>query len=251
MITIARELETARQIQSFILPRKTLDIKGIYLAAHYVPMASVAGDFYDFIKLDENRLGILVADVSGHGVPASLISSMVKIAFLSQQSHASNPAQVLSGINLTLCGQLENDFVTAGYLFIDTEKQTAAYAGAGHPPLLLWRESEQKIHEYREKGIILGHFEDARYQNIEFNLVSGDRFFLYTDGIIEATNGAGDLFGWRNFKEFIASHASLSAGDFADGLIRHISSWSGKRLKDTLDDDLTLVVADFKKAETI
>jgi sigma-B regulation protein RsbU (phosphoserine phosphatase) len=248
LITIAHELETARQIQSFILPQKTVDIKGIYLAAHYVPMASVAGDFYDFIKVDEKRLGILVADVSGHGVPASLISSMVKIALSSQLPHANNPAEVLCGINQILCGKLESDFVTAGYLFIDTESQTATYAGAGHPPLLLWRGSEQKIHEYREKGIILGQFEDARYQNIELSLQSGDRFILYTDGIIEAANAAGDLFGWSRFKEFISSQAGLSVGNFADGLLQHISDWSGKHLDEALDDDLTLVVADFKNS---
>ena len=248
LLTITHELETARQIQSFILPQKTVGIKGIYLAAHYVPMASVAGDFYDFIKVDEKHLGILVADVSGHGVPASLISSMVKIAFSSQLPHAYNPAQVLSGINQILCGKLESDFVTAGYLFINTEKQTATYAGAGHPPLLLWRGSEQKIYEYRGKGIILGQLEDARYQNIELNLKSGDRFVLYTDGIIEATNAAGDLFGWSHFKEFIRSHASLSVGNFADGLVHHISNWSGKHTDEALDDDLTLVVADYKNS---
>jgi serine phosphatase RsbU (regulator of sigma subunit) len=173
---------------------------------------------------------------------------MVKIAFSSQLPHANNPAQVLCGINQILCGKLENDFVTAGYLFIDTENQTATYAGAGHPPLLLWKGSEQKIYEYRKKGIILGQFEDARYQNIALNLNSGDRFILYTDGIIEATNAAGDLFGWSRFKEFISSHAGLSVGNFADGLLQHISSWSGKHLDEALDDDLTLVVADFKNS---
>jgi serine phosphatase RsbU (regulator of sigma subunit) len=248
LVTISHELETARKIQSFILPQKTVDIDGIYLAAHYLPMASVAGDFYDFMKVDEKRLGILVADVSGHGVPASLISSMVKIAFSSQLPHAYNPAQVLSGINQILCGKLESDFVTAGYLFIDMVKQTATYAGAGHPPLLLWRGPEQKIYEFREKGIILGQFEDVRCQNIELNPKSGDRFFLYTDGIIEATNTAGDRFGWDRFKEFITSHASLPVDNFADALIQRISSWSGKHSEEALDDDLTLIVADFKNS---
>ena len=248
LITIAYELETARQIQSFILPSKTVDIQGISLAAHYVPMASVAGDFYDFIKMDDKRLGILVADVSGHGVPASLISSMVKIAFSSQLPHASNPARVLAGLNQILCGKLESDFVTAGYLFIDTDNNTATYAGAGHPPLLLWRESEQNIYEYREAGIILGQFEDARYQNIALSLESGDRFLLYTDGIIEAANAAGDLYGLNRFKEFITSHAGLTVGVFADALIQHICTWSGKHLDEALDDDLTLVVAEYKNS---
>jgi serine phosphatase RsbU (regulator of sigma subunit) len=248
LATIARELETARQIQSFILPQKQVDIKGVHLAAHYVPMASVAGDFYDFARVDEKRLGILVADVSGHGVPASLISAMVKIAFVSQLPHASDPARVLAGINQVLCGKLESDFVTAGYLFIDTEKQGVTYAGAGHPPLLLWRESEQKIYEFREKAIILGQFEDAQYQNIDLELKSGDRYILYTDGIIEATNAAGERFGWDLFKEFITSHASLSVRQFADELIQRVSRWSGKHSEKTLDDDLTLVVADFENS---
>ena len=248
LATIARELETARQIQSFILPQKTVDIKGIHLAAHYVPMASVAGDFYDFARVDEKRLGILVADVSGHGVPASLISSMVKIAFVSQLPHASDPARVLAGINQVLCGKLESDFVTAGYLFMDTEKESVTYAGAGHPPLFLWRGSEQKIYEYREKGIVLGQFEDAQYQNIDLGLKSGDRFILYTDGIIEATNAAGKFFGWDLFKEFITSHASLSAGQFADDLIQSVTGWSGKNSQETLDDDITLVIADFENS---
>ena len=246
LITIARELETARQIQSFILPQQTMDIKGLHLAAHYLPMASVAGDFYDFLKVDDKRLGILVADVSGHGVPASLISSMVKIAFSAQLPRAHDPAAVLSGINQILCGKLESDFVTAGYLFIDTGNKTATYAGAGHPPLLLWRASEQTINEYREQGIVLGQFEDARYQNIDLDLVPGDRFLLYTDGIVEATNMAGEFFGWRRFKDFIRSQAGRTAGGFADGFVRHIISWTGKQEEDALDDDLTLVVAEFK-----
>ena len=248
LTTIARELETARQIQSFILPQKTVDIEGLNLAAHYVPMASVAGDFYDFARVDEKRLGILVADVSGHGVPASLISSMVKIAFTSQLPHADDPARVLAGINQVLCGKLESDFVTAGYLYIDTEKQGVTYAGAGHPPLFLWRGSEQKIYEYRKKGIILGQFEDAQYLNIDLDLKSGDRFILYTDGIIEATNAAGEFFGWDLFKEFVTSHASLSAGQFADDLIQRVTGWSGKDSQETLDDDITLVIADFENS---
>jgi hypothetical protein len=248
LATIARELETAKQIQSFILPQKTVDIEGLQLVAHYVPMASVAGDFYDFARVDEKRLGILVADVSGHGVPASLISSMVKIAFSSQLPHAGDPARVLAGINQVLCGKLESDFVTAGYLYIDTEKQGVTYAGAGHPPLFLWRGSEQKIYAYREKGIILGQFEEAQYQNIDLNLKSGDRFILYTDGIIEATNAACEFFGWDLFKEFISSHASLSAGQFADDLIQRVTGWSGKDSQETLDDDITLVVADFENS---
>jgi sigma-B regulation protein RsbU (phosphoserine phosphatase) len=246
LITIAHELETARQIQSFILPGERVDVEGLQIAARYIPMASVAGDFYDFAKVDDKRLGILVADVSGHGVPASLISSMVKIAFASNISQASNPAEVLAGINQVLCGKLEADFVTAGYLFIDTSENIFKYAGAGHPPLFVWRGADQKIYEFRQKGTILGQFQDAQYQNISFNLKADDRIFLYTDGIVETFNSAGDIFGFSRLKDLIRTHAKLPADQFADTIIRHLFSWSGKNSEQALDDDLTLIVADYK-----
>ena len=246
LITLSHELETAQQIQSFILPGEGIKIENFQVAARYVPMASVAGDFYDFVKVDEKHLGILVADVSGHGVPASLISAMVKIAFASNTAHAGNPAKVLAAINRVLCGKLENDFVTAGYLFLDTEEKKMIYAGAGHMPLLLWRTSGKKIYEFREKGTVLGQFEDIQFKNIDFALKPEDRILLYTDGIVETSNAAYKLYGFKRFKEFIMSHGELPAGQFADALIRQLFSWSGKPSEKALDDDLTLVVVDYQ-----
>jgi serine phosphatase RsbU (regulator of sigma subunit) len=250
LVSIEHELETARQIQSFILPREMAQIKGLEIAARYVPMATMAGDFYDFLVIDQNRIGILVADVSGHGVPASLIASMVKIAFVSQTPHAPDPARVLEGVNRALCGQLESDFVTAGYLYIDTDLKTVSYAGAGHPPLLLWRHSDQEIIEVGKKGVILGQMDDAAYKNDGLNLKKGDRFVLYTDGLVEALNPAGEIFGWDRFKSFIKSNGGLDADQFSDGLLEVISNWAGKRSKGSLDDDLTLMVVDFENAAT-
>ena len=105
-------METARQIQSFILPQDAIEMAALDICARHVPMAAVAGDFYDFAVLDQNRIGILVADVSGHGVPASLIGAMVKIAFAAQKPHSAEPAKVLAGLNTTLCGKLDSDFVS-------------------------------------------------------------------------------------------------------------------------------------------
>jgi len=250
LITIEHELETARQIQSFILPREMAPIKGLEIAARYVPMATMAGDFYDFLVIDDKRIGILVADVSGHGVPASLIASMVKIAFVSQMPHASDPARVLAGRNHILCGKLDSDFVTAGYLFIDTEQQTASYAGAGHPPLLLGRQREQEILEIRPKGIILGQLEDTVYKNTGQKLQKSDRFVLYTDGIVEALNPAGEIYGSDRLKAFIATNSGLAVDQFCDRLLDAIAGWSGRGSKSSLDDDLTLLVVDFETAAT-
>ena len=246
LITLSHELETAKQIQSFILPGEGVEVENLRVAARYIPMASVAGDFYDFTKVDEKRLGILVADVSGHGVPASLISSMVKIAFASQTSHAMDPARVLAEINTILYGKLEADFVTAGYLYVDTAQETVQYAGAGHPPLYVWRGSEQKTYEFREKGIILGQLADAQYKNIKFELKPHDRLILYTDGIVEASRASGEIFGFERLKAFMKTNAGRPADEFADAFIAHLFNWSGKRSEKALDDDLTLIVADYR-----
>src|SRR5439155_24482337 len=116
------------------------------------------GDFYDFIVVDEQHLGILVADVSGHGMPAALIASMLKIALAAQLPHAADPAQVLVGLNEALCGKFQQHYITAAYIYLDMKNRTVRYAGAGHPPLLLWRESSMGVRDVLENGLFLGRF---------------------------------------------------------------------------------------------
>ena len=128
LVAINRELEIARRIQLSLLPQRLPRVSGLTIAARYRPMTAVAGDFYDFLELDAKRLGILIADVSGHGVPAALIASMVKVALAAQRDHADHPAAVLAGMNDVLCGQLAGQYVTAAYLFIDTESRLIATA---------------------------------------------------------------------------------------------------------------------------
>src|SRR5271157_2548838 len=167
LLTIQKELETARQIQMSILPSEIPKIEGLDIAARYVPMSSVAGDFYDFIVVDEKHIGILIADVSGHGLPAALIASMLKFALAAQSSHAFDPARVLVGLNQSLCGKFKQHFVTAAYIFVDMEKNSIGYAGAGHPPLLLWRTSRGNTSEVLQNGLILGLFPEATYSVVE------------------------------------------------------------------------------------
>jgi sigma-B regulation protein RsbU (phosphoserine phosphatase) len=136
LLVIDKELEIARRIESSILPRAVPSIAGLEITTRYFPMSAVAGDFYDFLALDSNQLGILVADVTGHGVPAALIASMLKGAFASQKAHAQHPELVLVGLNEALCGKFEEHFVTAAYLYADLDAKIVRYAAAGHPPLL-------------------------------------------------------------------------------------------------------------------
>jgi sigma-B regulation protein RsbU (phosphoserine phosphatase) len=246
LFTIQKELETARQIQLSILPSEIPKIEGLDIAARYVPMTSVAGDFYDFIVVDEKHIGILVADVSGHGMPAALIASMLKIALSTQEAHAADPAQVLLGLNRVLCGKFQHHYVTAAYLFVDMQKRTLTYAGAGHPPLLLWGGSSKGVRTVMENGMFLGRFPFATYSSVELPLQSGDRALLYTDGILETANSAGVEFGTDGFTRFLVTEQSTSADHFADQLLEELSRWSARGSAEDLDDDITMVAIHVK-----
>jgi hypothetical protein len=121
-------------------------------------MSAVAGDFYDFLLINNRQVGILVADVTGHGIPAALIASMLKVAFAGQAPHASDPTRVLTGLNQARCGKFKEHFVTAAYLFVDLERRLLHYSAAGHPPLLLASRTEGEAREIEENGLMLGLF---------------------------------------------------------------------------------------------
>jgi len=248
--TIQKELETARQIQMSILPAEIPKLEGLDIAARYIPMTSVAGDFYDFILVDEKHLGILIADVSGHGMPAALIASMLKIALAAQVPHAADPAQVLSGLNQALCGKFQHHYVTAAYLFVDMAKGMLTYAGAGHPPMLLWGGSSSGVRDVVENGLFLGKFPWATYSSLELALSAGDWCLLYTDGIPETANHSEIEFGTNHFREFLSAEESTSANQFSDRLLEELSRWAARGPGEELDDDITMVAIHVKKDET-
>jgi sigma-B regulation protein RsbU (phosphoserine phosphatase) len=243
LAAISQELETARRIQSSLLPRQMPEVRGLTVATRYLPMADVGGDLYDFLAADPERVGILVADVSGHGVPAALIASMVKVALAAQAEHASDPAAVLAGMNRILHGNLERGFVTAAYIYIDTGagEKIATYASAGHPPLLVWREAEGRVEEVRQESLPLGRFLRAEYRNEELRLTSGDRLLLYTDGVTEALSRAGEPFGDDRLRDLLASSGE------PDAILGRLAEWTNRGAGEPLDDDVTLVVAEVQQ----
>ncbi|HEV2489448.1 MAG TPA: SpoIIE family protein phosphatase [Candidatus Acidoferrales bacterium] len=246
LLAISKELEIARQIQSSTLPQSVPRFRGLEIAARYVPMSAVAGDFYDFLTMDEKRVGILVADVTGHGVPAALIASMLKVAFAGQGAHAHDPALVLAGLNRSLCGKFEEHFVTAAYVFLDLDKNLLRYSSAGHPPLMLASRAAGKVREIEENGLMLGMFPEAAYSSVEIRVGPGDRCLLYTDGVFEAKNAAQEEFGKSRCKEFLESQRDIPATRFANALLDNIASFSGHGSARAQADDITLLVLDFQ-----
>jgi hypothetical protein len=249
LLAINKELEIARQIQSSILPREIPRLAGLDIAARHLPMSAVAGDFYDFLVVDDKRIGVLIADVTGHGVPAALIASMLKVAFAAQSGHADAPARVLTGLNRALCGKFEDHFVTAAYVFIDMQAGVLRYAGAGHPPLLLVSRAAGKARHIEENGLMLGLFPDAAYAAIEIPLSDGDRYLLCTDGVLEAKDANEQEFGRSGSMRFLESNSALRAKPFSDKLIDELSRWSGQATGGAQEDDITLVVLDFQTVD--
>jgi len=248
LLDINNELEMAREIQLAILPHEIPEIKGLEIASRYLPMNSVAGDFYDFIIVDEKHAGILVADVSGHGLPAALIASMLQVALAAQLPHASDPARVLAGLNHSLCGKFKYHFVTASYIFVDMERNVLSCAAAGHPPLLLWRASTGCASEILENGLLLGLFPEATYSFVEIPLQPGDKAVLYTDGILEARSPSEQEFGPDLLKGFLESNHNLKVNAFADLLLEELMGWSEHPKGEGQADDITLLVIDFLNA---
>jgi sigma-B regulation protein RsbU (phosphoserine phosphatase) len=246
LLALNTELEMARQIQLSILPHSIPKLAGLDIAAHYLPMTSVAGDFYDFIQIDGKHIGILIADVSGHGLPSALIASMLQVALTGQAAHASEPAKVLAGLNRALCGKFTHNFVTAAYVYLDLENNLMLYAGAGHPPVLQWRNSTGKAAKILENGLVLGIIEDASYEALEFPLEPGDRYVLYTDGILEAANSAQEQFGADRLMSFIKNHNHLEAEPFSQTLLDDLAGWSNQTVDQGQQDDITLLVIDYK-----
>jgi phosphoserine phosphatase RsbU/P len=247
LLAINKEMEIARRIQSSTLPQSVPALAGLEIAARYVPMSAVAGDFYDFLCIDEKRVGILVADVTGHGIPAALIASMLKIAFAGQEEHAHDPARVLTGLNRSLCGKFDAHFVTAAYLFVDLEKNMLHYSAAAHPPLLLASSTAGKVQESEENGLMLGMFHESVYSSVEIRVGPGDRCLLYTDGILEAKNAAHEQFGKSRCKEFLETRRDVPAARFANTLLDRVAGFSGYNSVRTQEDDITLLVLDFQK----
>jgi sigma-B regulation protein RsbU (phosphoserine phosphatase) len=224
LVEVEQELVTARRIQNSIIPHASPDVRYLRIATRYQPMTSVAGDFYDFLKTGEHCLTILVADVSGHGVPAALVSSMLKVCFAAQREQAHNPAGILAGLNVMLRDCLGGQFVTAACAAIDVAEQAITYSGAGHPPSLLLRKSTGSVMQLAENGLFIGPFPHAAYSNIVVPFESGDKLLLYTDGILEATTPDGQEFGQERLEQLLGNAEDREPAEFIERLFGKIST---------------------------
>jgi sigma-B regulation protein RsbU (phosphoserine phosphatase) len=240
LLAVESELEIAHNIQIAILPREVPATRNLRISATYRPMTAVAGDFYEFVPVDDARVGILVADVAGHGVPAALIASMIKVAMQAVASCAHDPGAVLMGLNRVLSGRSPGQLISAAYLWLDTDNKTARYSAAGHPPLLRWTQGQ--LGRIESNGFLLGMVQDCAYPVATIAIHSGERFLLYTDGVIDVESGRGEFFGDSKLEEVVRDNQSRSPGQLSEELLSQIEDWRPRSAPQ--QDDITLVVID-------
>jgi phosphoserine phosphatase RsbU/P len=239
---IQKELELARSIQQAILPASFPPSKTFSVAVAYRPMTSVAGDLYDFLLASDAEAGLLVADVSGHGVPAAMIASMAKMAVDSKRAQATQPAALLREMNTALHGNTHGEMITAAYVYLNAERQELCYAAAGHPAMLLLRNGS--VTEVAENGLPLAAAAIDSYQEKHVAISTGDRLLLYTDGMVEARNASGEMFGEGRLGNALVSTTNLSAEKAVAEIMAAVERWSAEQ-----DDDRTVLICDYVRPQ--
>ena len=234
---IEQELHVARRIQQASLPESVPALEGWEISPNYRPAREVGGDFYDFLQLENGRLGLVVGDATGKGVPAALVMSTT-CGMLRAVTQASNysPGEVLGRVNEALFARIPaNMFVTCFYGVLDLESGSFAYANAGHDLPYVRRGGDAD--ELRARGMPLGLMPGMGYEEKEINLGAGDRALFYSDGLVEAHNPEGEMFGFPRLQALVAEHAEGDA--LVDFLMEELYSFTGERWEQ--EDDITLV----------
>jgi serine phosphatase RsbU (regulator of sigma subunit) len=237
-----RELELARQVQQSVLPRVFPQVSGYAFAARNRPARQVGGDFYDLFSLDEDHLGIVIADVSDKGMPAALYMALTRSLLLAEARRAASPSAALSQVNRLLIelGQ-PNMFVTVFYGVLQVSSGQLAYVRAGHDrPVLLHRDCARLL---TGDGACLGILPSHRLRlSVEqATLASGDLLVLYTDGLTDVMGPAGQLYDLVRLQEVLLSHRHLEARAFCDAVFADLAVYQGQA--EQYDDMTMLVVA--------
>ena len=224
---LEKELQIARDIQGFLFPKEAPRIEGFELASLARPAMEVGGDYYDYIKVSKDELGLVIADVSGKGIPGALVMAMVRSMLRAEAVGKSSAAQVLHRVNKSIYGDIKDDmFVSLFYLVLNVKKRTVNYARAGHDPALLFHGKEKRYELLDKGGIALGldegSFFDETLEQGEVSLSPGDTLVLYTDGITEAVNRDNEEFGFRKLLEIVRRSSPANGEDNVSSLVERV-----------------------------
>jgi sigma-B regulation protein RsbU (phosphoserine phosphatase) len=233
------QLEVARQVQLELLPAQDPQLEGFDISAYNFPTEEVSGDYYDWVRIYEDQIGFVVADVSGKGVPAALLMAFLRASLRAAIHIGYAPHISMAKVNYLLWESIErNQFVTAFYSVLDASNKTLAYTNAGHsPPLLLEKDGSARFIE--RGGLPLGMFRDTRYYEYYLSMEPGQVLVLYTDGVTEATSPGGEEYGPARLELAVRTGRHLSARELIDFIHRDVLEWTGGR---GANDDITFFI---------
>ncbi len=238
------DLEIARDIQRVLLPTEPPSVNGFEISGTSIPARQVSGDYFDYIVVDQERLGIAIADVSGKGVPASLIMAICRSVLRSEAAKNPSPADVLQKVNRQLYPDIKEDmFISMAYLILDHARSGVVLARAGHDAPLLYKHASQTVEKLKPPGMVVGIDSGSVFDRItnDFTvpLERGDCLLLYTDGVTEALDSAGDEFGVERMTESVRARADgSSAQAIISSVIDDVRNFAGTTPQ---HDDITLI----------
>jgi serine phosphatase RsbU (regulator of sigma subunit)/CBS domain-containing protein len=233
-------MAVAGKIQSRLLPDTPPSLPEIAWAALYEPLDPLGGDYYDFAAPTPQHLGVVIADATGHSIPAALIALLTRTAFALASRGTVHPGQVLKKMNQLLYGISAEHFVTAFYAVFDRSTRTLSFANAGHPNPYVLRAATGKAEPLASRGLMLGIMEQADYQEHAVALESGDRLLFYTDGLPDCRNPQGEYFGTTRLVEVLQSCGQQSAEAMVRRFAECLEQFRGSRPP---SDDLTILTA--------
>jgi serine phosphatase RsbU (regulator of sigma subunit) len=238
--SIEQELRVARSIQQAFLPKEVPSLEGWQISPLYQPAREVGGDFYDFHSLSGGRVGFVVGDATGKGVPAALVMSTTlgMLRAVSQALDSSSPGQMLERVNEALVPSIPaNMFVTCFYCILDPMNASLSYANAGHDVPYLRRRNSAAAEEMRARGMPLGLMPGMDYEEKEVTLQAGEAALFYSDGLVEAHDSDGEMFGFPRLRALIAEHAEKES--LEEALLEELYSFVGEGWEQ--EDDITLL----------
>jgi serine phosphatase RsbU (regulator of sigma subunit)/ketosteroid isomerase-like protein len=234
---IEQELQVARSIQQASLPKEVPQLEGWRITPIYQPAREVGGDFYDFLELDDGRLGIVVGDATGHGVPAALVMASARSMLRAVAQASNSPGDALRRVNDPLATEIPpNMFVTCFYCILDPKSGSLSYANAGHDLPYVWHGGA--CEELRARGMPLGLMPGMHYEQKEIVLQKGESALLYTDGLVEAHNPQREMFGFPRLQTLVSEHAEEERSLEAT-LLEELYSFVGEGWEQ--EDDITLL----------
>jgi sigma-B regulation protein RsbU (phosphoserine phosphatase) len=238
---LEHELEVVSEVQRKLLPKQLPEIDGFKLAAHYETSRYAGGDYYDIIEIPENRWGFLIADAEGHSAPAAVLMAMTCALFRAYPGSPDDPAAVLHYLNQHLCKVAEPSFMTALYAVYDGGQQTMRIARAGQPLPMIYRASEKKAFELDSPGVYPLGIEPYRIELpvTEVKLMPGDRFLVYTDGLSERFNAAGESYGEARLLKPLATDGAAVPQDVIAAIMGDVEQFAGDH---PADDDQALLL---------